>query len=158
MCCRTLISSSLLAVYGLLFIAVWFIARDQSRTALVIASVGTVFVAGLFVQPLLQRVQSFVDRVFFRERVDRLHAIVQLNTDVRDITDFSLTALRVVRGIRRAVQSDWVSLILPDPDETMLLPRADSRGTSPDIELPADGAVAAWFQRHHKPLPGATEA
>ena len=148
-----LISSSLLAVYGLLFIAVWFIARDQSRTALIIASVGTVFVAGLFVQPMLQRVQSFVDRVFFRERVDRLHAIVQLNADVRDITDFSLTALRVVRGIRRAVQSDWVTLVLPDPDETILLPRADSRGTSPDIELPADGAITAWFQRHHKPLP-----
>jgi len=149
---HVVISSILFAAYGVVFLFVWVFAREQSVTAIVIASVGTIFIVGVFVQPILGLVQGFVDRVFFRERVDRLHAMVELNADVRDITDFSLIATRLVEGIRRSVQSDWVTIVLPDPSETVLQARADSRGTPPNVELPRDGAVEAWFRRHQKPL------
>jgi len=149
---HVLISSILFAAYGAVFVFVWYFAREQSVTAIVIASVGTIFIVGLFIQPVLGRIQGVVDRMFFRERVDRLHAMVQLNADVRDITDFSLTATRLVQGVRRAVQSDWVTIVLPDPSESVLQARADSRGTPPSVELPKDGAVAAWFQRRQKAL------
>jgi len=149
---HVLISSILFAAYGVVFVAVWYFAREQSVTAIVIASVGTIFIVGLFIQPVLGRIQGFVDRMFFRERGDRLHAMVELNADVRDITDFSLIATRLVQGVRRAVQSDWVTIILPDPSESVLQARADSRGEPPGIELPRDGAIAAWFRRRQTAL------
>ncbi|MBM3957221.1 MAG: HAMP domain-containing histidine kinase, partial [Gemmatimonadetes bacterium] len=149
---HVLISSALFAAYGAVFVIVWFFAHEQSATAITISSAGTILIVGLFIQPVLGRVQSFVDRVFFRERVDRLHAMVQLNADVRDITDFSLTAHRLVQGVRRAVQSDWVAIVLPDPSETVFVARADSRGTPPEVELPMDGAVASWLRRRQKAL------
>ena len=94
---HVVISSILFAAYGVVFLLVWVFAREQSVTAIVIASVGTIFIVGVFVQPVLGLVQGFVDRVFFRERVDRLHAMVELNADVRDITDFSRPAGRESR-------------------------------------------------------------
>ena len=50
---HVVISSILFAAYGMVFVFVWLFAREWSVTAIVIASVGTIFIVGVFVQPVL---------------------------------------------------------------------------------------------------------
>lgn len=144
----TLVSSFVFASYGASFGAVFFFTRTMSLEAWILASVGTVLLTSVFIQPAIDRVQRFIDRLFFRERYDHLTALVEMNENARDISDLRSLADDTVQTVRRAMQSDWASMALPDPSGTRLLIIADTRGQPPTAALSRTGAVASWFDRH----------
>ncbi|MEE9255434.1 MAG: GAF domain-containing protein, partial [Pseudomonadales bacterium] len=148
----TLISAFLSGIYGASIAAVWLIVRDYSLPAILLTAGGTVLILGLFVQPILGRVQGIVDTLFFREKQGRLEAMVRLNADVRDIADFSLIVNQLVHGVRRTLQSDWVAIILPDRSGRTFETVADSRGQKVEFAIPAESAVSTWFDHYEQPL------
>lgn len=108
------VSSSLVAVHGASAAAIFLFTTSLSTPARVMTLVGAIFVIGVIVQPLLSRVQAFVDRAFFRERGDRVSALAHLNELTKDITDFGAVARGITETVRRTVQADWVSIALPE--------------------------------------------
>lgn len=88
---QTLVYGGLTALVGLFYIgdvillqAIFrAITGDTSDIAIVIS---TLILAGLF-QPLRKRIQSFVDRLFFREKVDFRQAFTDFSLEIRTIID-----------------------------------------------------------------------
>ena len=148
----TLVSSFVFASYGVSFGAVFFFTRTLSREAWILATVGTLLMTSVFIQPAIDRVQRTIDRLFFRERYDHLTALVAMNEKARDISDLRSLADDTIQSIRRAMQSDWASMALPDPSGTRLFIIADTRGQPPSAALSRTGAVASWFALHGKSL------
>ncbi len=148
----TLVSSLILALYGVPLGVAWFTARGLSATAWVLAAVGAVLLASVVVQPLVGRIQTLVDRLFFRERYDHLVALATLSEKARDISDLRSLADDVIHIVRRATQSDWAAIALPDESAARLAVTADTRGPPPQISLSRTGALASWFLHRRQPL------
>ncbi|MDA1257397.1 MAG: ATP-binding protein [Chloroflexi bacterium] len=144
----TLVSSFVFASYGASFGVVFFFTRALSLEAWILASAGTILFTSVFIQPAIDRVQGGIDRLFFRERYDHLTALVAMNENARDISDLRSLADDTVQIVRRAMQSDWASMALPDPSGTRLFIIADTRGQPPMAALSRTGAVASWFALH----------
>ncbi|MEE8046035.1 MAG: hypothetical protein V3T49_04270, partial [Dehalococcoidia bacterium] len=74
------ISTLTLGIYGIAVGILWFVVPELSTAAAILAGIATIFITGLFIQPLLQKAQTAIDRLFFRERFDMLNALAQLNS------------------------------------------------------------------------------
>jgi len=149
---HTVMSSFVFAVYGAIYGMVWLFARNLSLTAMAIVAVGTVILVGVFVRPAVTRAESLVDKIFFRERFDRLHALGRLNEVSKDIRDLSALTASLVDTLRRAAQTDWAAIMMPDPPEHRFVPVAESGPRQSAYALPHDGYVASWLQRHRTVL------
>ena len=147
------ISSLVFAVYGVAYGALWLLAQNLSATAVAIAAFGAVVMAGLFVQPIVGRVQTYIDRLFFRERVDRLSAIARIGEMGNDIADLKALTAGLVETMRRGSQSDWTALLLPDRTGRDFITVADTRSPSPAIRVAQDGPVAAGLELRLSVLP-----
>lgn len=151
----TILSSIIFAVYGATFGLVWLFARNLSTTAGVIAAVATVIVVSVLVQPVLGRLQRTIDRVFFRERYDRLVSLIELGETTRDISEFRPLANGLIGVVQRTMQADWVAMVLPDPSGEALVSMADSRSDAEGIRVNNDSTLTAWFSRNRMPIRGA---
>jgi len=147
-----IVSSGMLAVYGVALLAVWLIVKHFSDTAMIMALIGTVLITGLAAQPLVQRLQSVVDRLFFRERLDRLDTIFSLSAQLRDARDLTAVLERLSVGVRGAVQPDWITVLLPNRDGDQFRMALDSRGEVADVTLPRNGGITRWFAANKTPL------
>jgi signal transduction histidine kinase len=145
-------SSFLFAVYGISFVGVFFLARSLSAPALAMTAIGAIVLVGVIVQPLMARVQQWVDRAFFRERFDRVAGLARLNELTKDITDFSAVARGITETVRKTVQADWVGIALPEEKKNAFVAVADTRETPPDIELSSRGAVISWIRRNQSAI------
>ncbi|MCZ6538358.1 MAG: ATP-binding protein [Chloroflexi bacterium] len=141
------VSSFLFAVYGLCIGIVLLVTRDLSSVASVLFGGGAVLIVGVMVQPVMQRVQSVVDKAFYRERHDRISALARLNDLTKDITDFPTVAEGIVTAVREAVQVDWVAVLLPSHDGKTFISVADTREASPRFELSATGSAISKMKR-----------
>jgi len=144
----TLVSSFVFASYGASFGVVFVFTRSLSLEAWILASVGTILMTSVFIQPAIDRVQGFIDKIFLRERYDHLRALVAMNENARDISELNSLADDTVQIVRRAMQSDWASMALPDPSGTRFSVIADTREQRPTVALSRTGAVASWFAQH----------
>ena len=148
----TLVSSVVFAAYGASFGVVFVLTHSLSPEAWILASVGTVLMTSVFIQPAIDRVQRFVNKIFLRERFDHLRALVEMNENARDISDLRSLADDTVQIVRRAMQSDWTSMALPDPGGARLIVIADTRDGVSIAALPRTGAIASWFEAQGKSL------
>ncbi|MBI4305211.1 MAG: GAF domain-containing sensor histidine kinase [Chloroflexi bacterium] len=144
----TTVSSLIFAVYAAVLAVVWFFSRNLSVAAGIIVAVGGVLITSVFFQPLLGQVQTWIDRLFFRERYDRLQLLLQLGDATKDISDFESLTKNVVNILRRAVQADWIAIALPNRPGDRLILIADSRGEIGPFELPKRSTLASWFTRY----------
>ncbi len=148
----TAISTITLGIYGVAVGILLLVLPNLSTTAAVLAAIATIFVTGLFIQPLLQRVQATVDRLFFRERFDMLNALAQLNSDVRDITDFNAVVSRLGENVRKILRTDWVGVALPDPMEQTFEVFYDTRGRTGRLAIELEGLFARRLRTANSPL------
>ncbi|MCZ6539963.1 MAG: ATP-binding protein, partial [Chloroflexi bacterium] len=148
----TAISAITLGIYGIVVGILWVALPALDTAAAVLAAIATVFFTGLFIQPILQKVQTSVDRLFFRERFDMLNALAQLNSDLRDITDFNAVVTRLGENVRKILRTDWVGVSLPDSMEQTFEVYYDTRGQTGQLTIELDGLFARRLRVASTPL------
>lgn len=140
-----LLSAGVMSVYGITVGIVYYASRDLSPWAIGFAAVGAILATGLFIQPYYLRLQSLIDRIFFREKVDRLSALIHLNSELRDTMEFDSLVARLATRLRSAVQADWVAVMLPNRLEEELSVAYDTRTDAPVVSITADGILSQWL-------------
>ena len=119
---RTLVYGSLTASLALVYFGgvattqvVFRVLTGQQEQPQLAIVVSTLVIAALF-NPLRRRIQSFIDRRFYRRKYDAAKTLEAFGSRLRDETDLDALRDDVVGVVRRTVQPVHVSLWLrPDP-------------------------------------------
>ena len=113
---RTLVygtlTASLVAIYfgGIVLLQrVFVVFTGQQSTLAVVAS--TLLIAALF-NPLRKRIQSFIDRSFYRRKYDARKTLEAFSTKLRDETDLEALSGDLVEVVTETMQPVYVSLWL----------------------------------------------
>jgi hypothetical protein len=117
---RTLVYGSLTVMLGATYFGSVVVLQQlfrtvsgQQSTVAVVAS--TLAIAALF-NPLLRRVQSFVDRRFYRRKYDAAKTLEAFSSKMRDETNLDALGDDLVSVVREAMQPAHISLWLRPPD------------------------------------------
>jgi hypothetical protein len=116
---RTLVYGSLTAALVALYFGgivllqrLFVLLTGQQSTLAVVAS--TLLIAALFT-PLRRRIQSFIDRRFYRSKYDARKTLETFSATLRDETNLDALNDDLVRVVRETMQPAYVSLWLrPD--------------------------------------------
>ena len=120
---RTLVYGSLSAMLGLVYLggvattqAIFRALTGQEQQPQLAIVISTLVIAALF-NPLRQRIQSFIDRRFYRRKYDAIKTLEAFSVKLRDETDLSALSDDLVGVVRETMQPSHVSLWLR-PDKT----------------------------------------
>jgi ADP-ribosylglycohydrolase len=121
---RTLVYSSLTVMLALVYFggvattqAIFRTLTGQEQLPQLAVVVSTLVIAALFT-PLRRRIQSFIDRRFYRRKYDARKTLEALSAKLRDETDFDALNAELVGVVNETMQPAHVSLWLrPDPKQ-----------------------------------------
>jgi hypothetical protein len=119
---RTLVYGSLTVMLALLYFggvaatqAIYRALTGQEQQPQLAIVVSTLVIAALF-NPLRRRIQSFIDRRFYRRKYDARKTLEAFSARLRDETDLGALSDDLVGAVRETMQPAHVSLWLrPDP-------------------------------------------
>ena len=119
---RTLVYGSLSALLALVYFsgvattqAIFRALTGQEKQPQLAIVVSTLVIAALF-NPLRRRIQSFIDRRFYRRKYDAAKTLEAFSARLRDETDLEALNDDLVEVVRDTVQPEHVSLWLrPEP-------------------------------------------
>jgi hypothetical protein len=118
---RTLVYGSLTVALALMYFggvaaaeAIFRVLTRQEQPQLAVV-ISTLVIAALF-NPLRRRIQSFIDRRFYRRKYDAAKTLEAFSAKLRDETDLDALSDDLVGVVRETIQPAHVSLWLhPDP-------------------------------------------
>jgi hypothetical protein len=115
---RTLVYGSLTIMLAALYFAgvvgtqyVFRTVTGQERLPQLAVVVSTLAIAAMF-DPLRRRIQSFIDRRFYRRKYDAARTLEAFSAKLRDETDLAALSEALVSVVRQTMQPDHVSLWL----------------------------------------------
>jgi signal transduction histidine kinase len=117
------------------------------RESLTVALIPALMVAFLF-QPVRGRIQTIVDRAFFRHQVEFRHAMAAFGQELSTLRTRPEVIHLVLTTVRNAMGVDDVRIYLPQGDSASLTPAGNGSGSP----LPLDGALVAWLSGARRPL------
>ena len=119
---RTLVYGTLSASLVLLYVGgvvglqyVFRVLAGGGSQLAIVAS--TLLIAALF-NPLRRRIQSLIDRRFYRRKYDSQKTLATFSKRLRDETDLDALNAELLSVVRETVQPGHVSLWLREPEET----------------------------------------
>ena len=128
---RTLVYGSLTLMLALVYFggvtatqAVFTVLTGQEEQSQLAIVVSTLVIAGLFT-PLRRRIQSFIDRRFYRRKYDAAKTLEAFSAKLRNDTDLDALSGDLVGVVRETMQPAHVSLWLR-PETTSKGKRQDS--------------------------------
>jgi hypothetical protein len=136
---RSLVYGSLTALLAALYVVLVIglqrlahLISSQAATSPVIIVASTLLIAAL-ANPLRQRIQSAVDRRFYRRKYDATRILTAFGSALRMETDLARLSARLIATVEEATQPSHVSLwlITGRPTENERPERADPAGLYP---------------------------
>jgi len=120
---RTLVYGALTAVLALVYLggvattqAIFRALTSQEQQPQLAVVISTLAIAALF-NPLRRRIQSFIDRRFYRKKYDARKTLEAFSTRLRDETDLDSLNAELITVVRETMQPARVSLWLrPEAD------------------------------------------
>jgi len=116
---RTLVYGSLTALLALVYLggvtaaqAIFSTLTGQQEQPQLAIVISTLIIAALF-NPLRRRIQSFIDRRFYRGKYDAAKTLEAFSAKLRDETDLDALSTDLVGVIKETMQPAHVSLWLP---------------------------------------------
>jgi len=109
------LTATLVALYfgGIVLLQGLFVALTGEQSTLAVVA-STLAIAALF-NPLRRRIQSFIDRGFYRKKYDARKTLESFSTKLRDETDLDALSDDLVAVVRETMRPEHVTLWLrPD--------------------------------------------
>ncbi len=131
---RTLVYSTLTLMLALVYVGCIVVSRTLIAPFLggselaIVAS--TLAIAALFM-PLRRRIQTIIDRRFYRRKYDAAKVLAAFATTARDETDLERLTAELLHVVNQTMQPEFVGLWLPAPQA-----RSETAPTRPDSRPP----------------------
>jgi hypothetical protein len=99
-----------LVYFGVVILLQWLLSPFTGESTPIIV-LSTLLIAALFL-PLRRRVQTFIDRRFYRQKYDAQKVLEQFAATIRDETDLDALTTELARVIQETMQPESVSIWL----------------------------------------------
>ncbi|MFC1948475.1 ATP-binding protein [Chloroflexota bacterium] len=127
----------------------WVISQHMSLTWIWLVIL--MFIPAIALQPLWSRVQSQVDRLFYRERYDFLKALEEFTEETHSISDLDELATSMVRLTSQALSSSDTRLLLRTESKNFVTVSSSGKNVTP-LTLNNDNPVISWMKSNMKLL------
>jgi diguanylate cyclase (GGDEF)-like protein/putative nucleotidyltransferase with HDIG domain len=112
------------------------------------SALSALIVAFIF-QPLYKLSSNIVDRIFSRADYARRQALRNFSTVISTILDLDRIATELIDAVQVAIKAKNVMILTVDEDEkSYSVFKTSSQIFKPELKIPADNPIIAWFANH----------